>query len=335
MNMCIIRWVRVASCILLVASVTCPAATVVWTEPPPSIVPLNQTFYFEAYVDSSGFLSLYRNGVMLYDGENLENESWVYSGTDSSVVTNNTTFSAYHDGSNTIYKVSNETTPPSTPTNLATSNANATSVTLTWTASTDNVAVTGYELKYNTTSLGTATGTTRNVTGLVPNVQYSFTVRARDEFGNWSNWSSPVVNITLLDVTAPSTPGGFSSGSSTYAQVSLSWTASTDDVAVVAYDLYRTFNGNSVLLASLSSSTTTFQDTHVLPGASYGYFLKARDGSGNASTATSTVNVSVPQVPDTDADGIPDALETLFGISGGGNPSADSSLNLQIHRPSP
>lgn len=335
MNTRIVKSMRWGALLFFAARSVNADPTIVWLEAPPSIVALNQTFYFLAYADTNGFLALYRSGVHIYEAESAEGESWVYAGTDSSVTVNNTTFSAGIEGAATIYKLVNETTPPTTPTGVATSNPSATSVTVSWNASTDNIAVTGYELKYNSTSLGTSSSLSRSVTGLAPNVQYAFSVRARDEFGNWSNWSSPAVNITLFDVTAPSAPGGFNSGSSTHAQVSFSWTASTDDVAVVAYDLYRILHGNALLLASLSSSATTYQDTHILPGASYGYFLKARDGSGNASTATSTVNVSIPQVPDTDTDGIPDGLETLFGIGGSGNPAADPALNLQIHRPSP
>src|SRR5690606_25358114 len=48
-----------------------------------------------------------------------------------------------------------ETTPPSTPTNLKATNVTATSVTLAWNASTDNVGVTGYVVARNGTTLET------------------------------------------------------------------------------------------------------------------------------------------------------------------------------------
>ncbi|MEW7276994.1 GEVED domain-containing protein [Aquimarina sp. 2201CG1-2-11] len=91
---------------------------------------------------------------------------------------------------------------PSTPTNLAASNIRSSSLTLTWTASTDNVGVSGYEVFRGNTSLGTVTGTTYNATGLTPQTTYNFRVRARDASGNQSNFSN-TASATTLDGTDP------------------------------------------------------------------------------------------------------------------------------------
>ncbi|MDY8136639.1 fibronectin type III domain-containing protein [Aquimarina sp. 2201CG5-10] len=88
---------------------------------------------------------------------------------------------------------------PSIPANLTASNIGSTTVDLSWTASTDNVGVTGYEIFQNGASIGTATSTNFNLTGFTPETAYSFTVNAKDAAGNTSG-NSNTVNITT---TAP------------------------------------------------------------------------------------------------------------------------------------
>ncbi|RPH27225.1 MAG: fibronectin type III domain-containing protein, partial [Bacteroidales bacterium] len=76
---------------------------------------------------------------------------------------------------------------PSAPTNLAASSVAQTSLTLSWTASTDNVGVTGYDVyRGGTTLVGSSATTSLNVTGLTANTTYSFTVKAKDAAGNVS-----------------------------------------------------------------------------------------------------------------------------------------------------
>lgn len=79
-----------------------------------------------------------------------------------------------------------DTTPPSNPTNLAASAISNTSLTLAWTASTDGVGVTGYEVRNGTTLIATVAGTSINVTGLSASTTYTFNVQAKDAAGNVS-----------------------------------------------------------------------------------------------------------------------------------------------------
>ncbi|MWB93696.1 T9SS type A sorting domain-containing protein [Flavobacterium sp. GA093] len=111
-----------------------------------------------------------------------------------------TTNAFYAVGVGAAYAGSGDTTAPSAPTNLAASGTTGATTNLSWTASTDNVAVTGYEVYQGTTLKGTATGTTYAVTGLSPLTAYSFYVKAKDAAGNASA-ASNTVNITTLATT--------------------------------------------------------------------------------------------------------------------------------------
>lgn len=79
-----------------------------------------------------------------------------------------------------------DTEAPSVPTGVAHSNVTSNSATVTWNASTDNVGVTGYEIFNGTTSIGTTTGTSANITGLSASTQYTINIQAYDAAGNQS-----------------------------------------------------------------------------------------------------------------------------------------------------
>ncbi|MGH1384466.1 reprolysin-like metallopeptidase [Kordia sp.] len=90
-----------------------------------------------------------------------------------------------------------DTQAPSVPTSLTASGTTQTETTLSWTASNDNVGVTGYEVFQDGTSIGTTSGTSLNVTGLTEATTYAFTVQAQDAAGNTSA-SSAALNVTTL-----------------------------------------------------------------------------------------------------------------------------------------
>lgn len=90
-----------------------------------------------------------------------------------------------------------DTEAPTIPSNLTASNITQTTASLSWTASTDNVGVTEYEVLSSGTSIATVSGTSANITGLTANTNYSYTVQAKDAAGNTSA-SSNVVNVTTL-----------------------------------------------------------------------------------------------------------------------------------------
>ena len=106
-----------------------------------------------------------------------------------------TTNAFYAVGIGAAYVGSNDTVAPTAPTNLAASGTTGTTTNLSWTASTDNVAVTGYDIYQGTTLKGSSTTTSYTVTGLTALTAYSFTVKAKDAAGNVSV-ASNTVNVT-------------------------------------------------------------------------------------------------------------------------------------------
>jgi chitodextrinase len=89
-----------------------------------------------------------------------------------------------------------DTTAPSVPTGPAVTGTTAVSTSLSWTASTDNVGVTGYDVYRGGTKVGTTTGTTYTDTGLAASTAYAYTVDAYDAAGNTSAKSTAVTATT-------------------------------------------------------------------------------------------------------------------------------------------
>uniref|UniRef100_UPI000478F961 fibronectin type III domain-containing protein n=1 Tax=Maribacter antarcticus TaxID=505250 RepID=UPI000478F961 len=83
-----------------------------------------------------------------------------------------------------------DTEAPSAPLGLSSSNVTVTGVELNWSASTDNVGVTGYKVYQDGSEITQVTGTVYSVTGLGGSTTYSFTVLAIDEAENESSQSS-------------------------------------------------------------------------------------------------------------------------------------------------
>lgn len=94
------------------------------------------------------------------------------------------------------------------------------------------------------------------------------------------------------DRTAPTAPTNLKAAGITSSSVSLTWTSSTDSSGVKGYDVYR----NSVYIGNTSS--TAYTVGNLSSNTSYSFFVKARDASGNVSSASNTISVmtSAPTV---------------------------------------
>ncbi|MBA6154937.1 endonuclease [Tenacibaculum sp. S7007] len=195
-------------------------------------------------------------------------------------------------GSHVIDGSTPDTQAPTAPTNLAGSNVTQTSVDLAWTAATDNVAVTGYDLFNGNTKIATVTSTSYSVTGLTAATNYTFSVKAKDAAGNISS-ASNTLGITTksnADTTAPSAPTNLAVSNVTQTSANLAWTAATDNVAVTGYDV---FNG-STKIATVTS--TSYSVTGLTASTNYTFSVKAKDAANNISTSSNTVGVTTKSV---------------------------------------
>ena len=96
-----------------------------------------------------------------------------------------------------------DTQAPTNPTNLTVTGVTTSSAGLSWNASSDNVAVVGYEVFQGNTNLGLVAGTSTNIVGLEEGTTYQFRVRAADAAGNVSG-DSNTVSATTDTSTPPS-----------------------------------------------------------------------------------------------------------------------------------
>ena len=181
-----------------------------------------------------------------------------------------------------------DTQAPTAPSNLAVTGTTSSSVSLSWSAATDNVGVTAYDVYRNGTLAMTVTGTTATITGLSPSTTYPFTVKARDAAGNTSAASNTATATTQAasDTQAPTVPANLGVTGTTSSSVSLSWSASTDNVGVAAYDVFQ----GGTLAMSVTGTTATVSG--LSPSTTYTFTVKARDAAGNVSAASTAVSAT-------------------------------------------
>ncbi|PQJ21811.1 GEVED domain-containing protein [Tenacibaculum sp. SG-28] len=97
-----------------------------------------------------------------------------------------------------IGAVASDIEAPTSPADLTANNITETTIDLSWTAASDNVGVIGYDILQGTILIGSVSDTSINITGLVANTEYDFTVFAKDAAGNVSN--PETITITTKDI---------------------------------------------------------------------------------------------------------------------------------------
>jgi fibronectin type 3 domain-containing protein len=166
------------------------------------------------------------------------------------------------------------------------------SVTLVWSApQTDGGSpITGYRIYRSTTSgaetfliaVGNVTTYTDETT--TGGTTYYFQVSAVNAAGESARSGELSATPPVKDTTAPSRPGSPKIPVAGTTQVALSWTASTDNVGVTGYQVYR----DGVLVGTASG--LSYLDSGLAPGSSHSYTVRAVDAAGNSSQASSSVS---------------------------------------------
>ncbi|MCX4759510.1 fibronectin type III domain-containing protein [Streptomyces sp. NBC_01275] len=186
---------------------------------------------------------------------------------------------------------------PGAPTGVTARAGSATSVYVMWNAvaaGPAGPAISAYEVYRGTAKVGDVPGSAHmlDVVRLTPSTAYAFTVRARDTDGRLGPPSREVRATTptaaAADRSAPTPPTGVTGRAAGSRAVQLSWSASTDDRAVVSYDVYQ----GAAEIHSVGGNQTATVVTGLRPGMRYSFTVRARDAADNVSPAGPPVRLT-------------------------------------------
>ncbi|HEY9476504.1 MAG TPA: DNRLRE domain-containing protein, partial [Mycobacteriales bacterium] len=139
------------------------------------------------------------------------------------------------------------------------------------------------------------------------------------------------------DTQPPTAPTNVTAVATSASQVNLSWTASSDDVGVKAYRIYRGANGSTPTeLVTTTTNATTYVDTTVAAGTPYTYQVAALDAAGNVSPLSAPASVTTPNNADTTPPSAPTGLAaeevSSTEIDLGWTASSDSGTGVSGYR---
>ena len=174
-----------------------------------------------------------------------------------------------------------DTEAPTSPSGLAESNVSGSSFDITWTASTDNVGVTGYEVFLDGSSQGTTTNTNYSFTSLQPSTTYTVTLTAVDAAGNTSALSNGYdvttteLNCSNFTVSASSSSGGanYTPDKATDGDLTTSWAteyfAPTEEWIQFEFDCEVSVNGVKIAFAMGADRTNDFKIATSTDGSTF------------------------------------------------------------------
>jgi fibronectin type 3 domain-containing protein len=187
-------------------------------------------------------------------------------------------------------------TVPTAP-GLVSATASGQNVNLSWSAPADagGSPVTGYRVYRSTTRgaetlvTGTDTGTSFTDNSTAYGSTYYYEMTAVNAVGESPRSNEISVTLVAPDSTPPSAPANLRIAATGTSQVILEWTASTDNVGVTGYQVFR----DGTLLAA--PAPTAFLDSGLAGGSSHLYVVRAIDAAANQSQASGTVSAKTAQ----------------------------------------
>jgi hypothetical protein len=182
----------------------------------------------------------------------------------------------------TVSNIAPDTTPP-TVSMTAPANGATVSGTVSVTASaSDNVGVASVQFQLDGANFGSLDTTSPYSvswnTTTSSNGSHTLLAIAKDAAGNSTTSASVTATVSnTADTTAPSVPGGLTATAVSSSQINLSWTASTDNVGVTGYNVFR--GGTKIG----TSPNTSYQDAGLAASTTFTYTVSAFDAAGNTS----------------------------------------------------
>ena len=188
-------------------------------------------------------------------------------------------------------------TPPTAPTNLSVDTAYVNSLDISWTASTDNNEVVGYEVYVDDVlNFRGVTSTTYEVLGLVGGTSYDIKVLAYDSDNNKSTFSNVVTGTTVAgsDSTPPNPVTDLRVEQEYTDSFAIAWTKPYDNVGVVGYDISL----EQQYYASITSSgnvgdTEYYLFENLINGETYRVAIFAKDAEGNISDISNIIDITL------------------------------------------
>jgi chitodextrinase len=190
------------------------------------------------------------------------------------------------------YSTSTADTTPPVISSMAAGSITSNSATITWTTS----EAADTQVEYGTTTAYGAstaivstllTAHSQILTGLNPSTTYQYRVKSKDAAGNLAtSGNGTFTTAPLPDTTAPSIPGNLAASVLSAVQINLAWSASTDNVAVAGYRVYR----NGVQVGT--TATPGYSDTGLLAATLYSYRVAAYDAAGNVSAQSAAISAT-------------------------------------------
>ena len=188
---------------------------------------------------------------------------------------------------------------PTQPTNVLANNQTTTTIDLNWTASEDNVEVTGYNVYVDDVLTAQTSNISFQLTGLTPNTSYAIEIEALDLINNKSEKSTVINSTTTFDTTAPNVPANITASNISGTAFKINWNAVTDDTAVSAY---KVFVDGSLIGSTLDLYYTL---TGLTISTTYQISLSAKDAADNESLQSAAVAI-------TTTDGQSNGINELF-----------------------
>ncbi|MFF9044532.1 discoidin domain-containing protein [Streptomyces parvulus] len=251
----------------------------------------SQTLKIQASENGSGFSDLTAAKAYTFDAAGGQSATIAFDATTTRyvrvLVTANTGQPAAQVSELEVYgPAGGDTQAPTAPANLALTEPATGQIRLTWNASSDDTAVTGYDVYANGELLTSVGGNVTAYTDTRPGgATVTYHVRAKDAAGNVSGNSNTVTRRgDDGDTQAPTAPSNLALTEPAAGQVKLTWSPSSDNKGVTGYDVYA----DNRLLKSVAGDVTTYTDTPPAT-ANVTYFVRARDAAGNVSGNSNSV----------------------------------------------